>query len=296
LKETDCESKFEWSLEEVRGHTLDMSLATPERFRLIDADALVNDNVLRIQGCQSSHTIGSVKFIAISYPWKGNHRAPFHNSFAVKGAEDGDRIAVDVLLTLCRASLQNCARYIWLDRLCIMQSSKLDKHWQIRKMARIYEKCTACFVLPGGLGRMVGLYENTSWIYRSWTLQEAMLPDQVVCLFTWHHGNGEFENFEDGLVTMLDSSTASSRLTTVLGICSGPLREWEFTQLESRKPVYLTDPELFSKEKEPILALAAAMEAKKMQHEASEHTAIWRCAIMRTSTREEDVVYSMMGL
>jgi hypothetical protein len=51
------------------------------------------------------------------------------------------------LLTICEAGLEYHVLYIWF-----MQSSERDKRWQIRNMARIYEKCTVCFVLPRGLG------------------------------------------------------------------------------------------------------------------------------------------------
>jgi hypothetical protein len=67
---------------------------------------------------------------------------------------------------------------------------------------------------------------------------------------------------------------------------------------------------LFSNEPEPITALLAAMAIQNLTEKpddyadeewmitrrASRDSAIWRCALMRTSSREEDVVYSIMGL
>src|SRR5277367_1567730 len=62
------------------------------------------------------------------------------------------------------------ARYLWLDRLCIMQTSKQDKRWQIVHTFNLYRHCTQCLVLPGGIQRLVPLDEETSWVHRAWTL------------------------------------------------------------------------------------------------------------------------------
>jgi hypothetical protein len=82
---------------------LDISAnSTPCCFRLIDSRTFVNDQRLRLVGVTD---LRLTAFSAISYVWKGNplpnpdsysaHAAS--GCFAVKGAEDGDKISIDVL-------------------------------------------------------------------------------------------------------------------------------------------------------------------------------------------------------
>ncbi|KAF8173729.1 hypothetical protein K438DRAFT_128032 [Mycena galopus ATCC 62051] len=80
---------------------------------------------------------------------------------------------------------------LWLDRLCILEDSKPDKIWQIHRMFRIYQYCEVCLVFPGGLVRLAGLDDSTTWIDRAWTLQEAVVPgpDKVKVVFELSHAS-----------------------------------------------------------------------------------------------------------
>ncbi|PCH38822.1 hypothetical protein WOLCODRAFT_84641, partial [Wolfiporia cocos MD-104 SS10] len=165
-------------------------VATPLTIRFIDCNAYCAERVLRIWQGADVEKLASLPYATISYVWKGNRKPPVSSSLAVEGAEDGDRLSLEVLHTVCSIALRKGIQYIWLDRLCIMQKLKDDKHWQIRNMAAIYRSCRTCIVLPGGIGGFVGVSERTSWIQRSWTLQETLLPPDVICIVGWELGRG----------------------------------------------------------------------------------------------------------
>ncbi|KAJ6496393.1 heterokaryon incompatibility protein-domain-containing protein, partial [Mycena sanguinolenta] len=168
---------------------LDLSTsATPCRYRLIGCTELVSDNKLSIYEFQD---FPSVPYSAISYVWRGNSVDADHpgNAFSVRGTEDGDPVGVEVLHDACQASLMKEVRYLWIDRLCIMQTNSDDKHFQIQEMYRIYRSCAVCLVVPGGLRRLVRLDEETTWIHRGWTLQEALAPAVSFVMFAWKLGN-----------------------------------------------------------------------------------------------------------
>lgn len=161
-------------------------IATPCRYRLIDCERLTAHGRLHIVEFSAFPTVA---YSAISYVWRGN---PFDSTkdedfgnFGVKGAEDGDPIGINVLRHVCVASLLQNAKYVWLDRLCIMQTSREDKGWQISRMFQIYKSCKLCIILPGGIRGLTHLDEGTTWLHRGWTLQEVMAPPSAFVLFAW---------------------------------------------------------------------------------------------------------------
>lgn len=153
---------------------------TPCHFRFLDCDAFINSGLLRIIECAESDSIEEVSFAAVSYPWRDLQMppgtAPPEGSFSVKGAEHADEISIDVLRTACTAARHFGISLMWVDRLCILQTQKIDKNWQIHHMYKLYASCNLCLILPGGLVRLARLSDPTSWIDRAWTLQEAVAP------------------------------------------------------------------------------------------------------------------------
>lgn len=161
----------EWPLEMAAGNTVSLEgFATPQNLRLLRCRAYLDERVLRVVEWRSLDIMKTVPYAAISYVWRGNHQSPISDSFAVEGATDSDRIDLEVLRVTCATAAQKGTDYIWMDKLCIMQTSIEDKNWQIQRMAKIYKHSTTCLVLLGGMGGLVGEGETTSWIYRSWTL------------------------------------------------------------------------------------------------------------------------------
>ncbi|EMD40025.1 hypothetical protein CERSUDRAFT_150928 [Gelatoporia subvermispora B] len=280
------------------------SFATPCRYRLVDCAQFIENRKLSITELSS---FPSVPYTAISYVWRGRPdlegRTP--EAFVVAGAEEADPIAVSVLRHACMASLLHKIPFIWLDRLCILQTSKMDKQWQIREMYRIYQSCALCVVLPGGLMRLVPLSEETDWIHRGWTLQEAVVPKKVVVLHAWAGGSGSFTpdtggslSAEMGYVTPV--VPGESAVTVLSRIIEGCLvggfflttpHHYDSTEItpDKRRECRILGA------RTPNLAALAAVVSEEFGDDARHHS-IWQCALMRTSSRPVDMVFSIMGL
>ena len=83
---------------DTKDHVLDLSpTATPCRIRLLDCQALTEEDVLRIVEFPDFPT---VPYSAISYPWRGvavDDQFSGH-TFAVRGADQADPVGVDAEL------------------------------------------------------------------------------------------------------------------------------------------------------------------------------------------------------
>ncbi|KAJ6459587.1 hypothetical protein C8R45DRAFT_553131 [Mycena sanguinolenta] len=218
---------FSCSLDELSGKCLDITpFATPERYRFFAVDSVLESSRLDIYECEElpqplrhyppghGNFHSQASYGAVSYPWKGVQDTPagrgrystyYDYTFSVKGAEDGDPISIQTLRDIAWSArnlqktgldyTQNCryngVRFIWLDRLSMMQTSKFDKAWQIKRMFDIY-KNSSCIILPGGLRRLAKVHEQTSWIDRAWTLQEAIAPNAHDVYVLWNPGYRPF--------------------------------------------------------------------------------------------------------
>ncbi|KAJ7211926.1 hypothetical protein B0H12DRAFT_1061749 [Mycena haematopus] len=301
-------------LDDLRGSLLDLSLhATPCRYRFFDCKAFVEENRLIIY---ESDDLSDLPYTTISYTWRGNDTnvddpsSPFYwkdvlGTFQVKGGEDGDPISLDVLLHVCTLSLRHASsRFVWLDRLCIMQTSKPDKMWQISKMNAIYKSCEMCCILPGGIRRLVRLEEETSWIHRGWTLQEAIVPEYATVLYAWNHAmDGEVDvtgAFE--LTPVIPGQSAHTELSNFLrsSLLSTTMVSLTIDHVEIPLNFCIFAARRDLASLSPLTALMEAL-ASEYEDEASDavnrrHQHIWRSALLRTSSRPVDMVFSIMDL
>lgn len=161
------------------------------QYRFIDCKALVEEDMLQMLAFDQL-PIG--QYSALSYIWNGLASSKKdQKSFKAQGAESIGAISFHVIRSACRLSLLSGAPLLWLDCICILQTNPEDKAWQIQNMFLIYENCEVCIVLPAGLQRMARprRLEACSWCTRRWTLQEAILPRTVLCLFHWSLGPGK---------------------------------------------------------------------------------------------------------
>ncbi|EEB89180.1 hypothetical protein MPER_12748 [Moniliophthora perniciosa FA553] len=186
-------------LDKLQGSILDIGpTATRKHLRMIDCNAFLDSQVLRIRQFQEH---APTSYSTVSYIWKGNGLGSTPDLqprlFSVNGAEDGDPISINVLRDACLVSVHFDVPYLWLDQLCIMQTDKVDKNWQIVQMSQLYRGTTVCIVLPGGLQRLVPLDEETAWMHRAWTLQEAFLPKKTFVVFPWQKGEGKIYTQDD---------------------------------------------------------------------------------------------------
>lgn len=266
------------------------STATPQRYRLLNCRKFTEHKILQIE---EFSTFPSFPYSAISYVWRGNPVHGQHRSFGVQGAEDADPITIEVLEDACAASLQLGPEFIWLDRLCIMQTSREDKSWQISRMNQVYSSCAQCIILPGGLGRLMYLHEETAWIHRAWTLQEALAPANAMVLFAWKMGSGEcMSGDEYGTVReVVPNHSALSHLSTLVNACATG-------ELSLTRPTYNTavPARIFGSESPNLTALGVTMSTALLVDPDTKNHAIWQCALMRTSSRPVDMVFSIMGL
>ncbi|KAK5988303.1 hypothetical protein PT974_12450 [Cladobotryum mycophilum] len=245
-------------------HTIDISSqATPCRLRFIDCEAFVKDSVLKI-----------------------------YEAFNVAGAEDADPISIDVLRTACLASITFQSRLLWLDRLCILQKDKNDKSWQIKKMFGIYKNAHPCLVLPGGLSRLATLFDQTTWIHRSWTLQESVAPTMAICLFAWTLGPATSFRFSLGHIFQLEKGL--SAMAHLIGLLNLSLVSTVTDEHPAK--VYLSirifghDTSLNEKMHVALLVQALSSDGDLREN------AVWRSSFLRTSSRAVDAVISIMGL
>ncbi|KAI0724229.1 hypothetical protein C8T65DRAFT_670 [Cerioporus squamosus] len=296
-------------------HPLDMSsTASPCHIRLVDCHALTTADTLRIV---ESPDFPTAQYSAISYPWRGVVVDPSSSgrTFAVRGAEHADPVGIDALRHACTASLLRGIPYLWLDRLCIMQDNREDKSWQIRHMYRVYKSCSLCIVLAGGVQRLVRLDEETSWIHRSWTLQEVLAPPEVVVLMDWKLGPGT--SLSGGrsipIQEVIPGESAIAPLPLVLEACT--VGSLSFASASSDTSSALVEASIFSahpskhshndipfwRPQRKILApnvsaLSIAMDPVLTADADTRAHAVWQSALMRTSSRPVDMVFSIMGL
>ncbi len=125
--------------------------ATACKIQLVDCHAICSKQ-LRIHILEFDN-FPLVPYAAISYPWRGVETRSTRRSFHVC-LRDSDKhrypdpISGVLLFHASAAALAHNCPYLWLDRLCIIQTSEEDKHWQIRYMYEVYRSCKLCIVLP----------------------------------------------------------------------------------------------------------------------------------------------------
>ncbi|ESK90277.1 hypothetical protein Moror_7660 [Moniliophthora roreri MCA 2997] len=300
---------FSCKLDELSGKCLDITpYATPCRYRLLSLTSLryrglfqiyefdelpmyseILPNVLKNLNIPGFKLPEMSHCCAASYVWRGvavnadpslpsAQRAKEKGDFTVMGGEDGDPISISVLNDICWAATagNGVATFLWLDQLSILQSSKEDKAWQIQRMYHIYSTSTT-IALPGGLGRLASLDDETTWMDRAWTLQEVLAPNgAVLTLFAK-------DNVSDSdLRGLKEVEYYSERedATSIVAIAS------LFDLLDRSRNQNRT---IFGFQSPQVTALLDARAGRS-------ETSIWQCAIMRTSSRPVDMIFSIMHL
>lgn len=261
-------------------------LAAPLHFRFILISDFLAHSLLTIT---SSPTLPSAPYAAVSYPWTGLPNPDPTPSFRVAlnhPAVPSNPISIPVLRTACLAAREHGADLLWIDQLCILQTSAEDKAWQVRRMFSLYQRCAVSLVFPGGLQRLAAHDEHTNWIERAWTLQEAM-PEETWVVFQWTRGSGEVTGLAGGRVEEVDRGTsAMMKLGGMLQVACVP-GSARFAGDKVRFGV-------FGGERDAILALMAVKEAGG--REGMREMAVWRSALMRTCSVACDLVFSVMGI
>ncbi|KAI1097597.1 heterokaryon incompatibility protein-domain-containing protein [Jackrogersella minutella] len=313
---------FEASLQPSQQNEIHISAyATPKRFRLVQCAPLISktDPILRIVEFNEfdPSRFDKIKYGAISYIWQGNPPDLSWNlshtaSIVVEGARDGDPINIEVLRHACIANtIKGHDTYIWIDRLCIMQTDDDDKSWQIQMMFDIYRASTSTLVLPGGLTRLVRLDEETDWILRAWTLQEVIVREAQM-LFSMEGMTIPSDSTLGGLVPndqdrshrsctvhyVVHGISAKVNLKELLKTIRASSGDTKFVFLPNKKNSVMVEARIFGsyvRRMREIVALADATETVWGANNWSRR-ALWQSSFFRTSKRPVDMVLSIMGL
>ncbi|KAK5662518.1 hypothetical protein OQA88_8430 [Cercophora sp. LCS_1] len=189
--------------------------------------------------------------------------------------------------------------YLWLDFICLHQTSSLDKKLQIENMGHIYSRAKAVIVMPGGVAAAQDARDEAYWIERAWTLQEATLCPNThalvlhpelgdVCAVEYSCStamvNYNVQNIRDDLALSTLSDLLSIRGGVSLKVRHRPDGPWIEREYSAA---------CFGKSScgsEALLALLAA------DNDAMRKSAVWRCLWLRTSKKEQDMVFSVMHL
>lgn len=281
------------SIDEVKDKELDISyVAKPRAYRLLDCKQYCDKKMMVVY---EFNKISNLCYATLSYPWVGvpcHHVAANGYTFWVKqdDGRQGDPISTETLRLACKLALKKGAEYLWIDRLCVVQADATDKSYQIHHMGDIYKDSSLCIVLPGGLQRLVGLHEETPWISRVWTLQEAVLPPEVLVLYSqkdrassamlkaFSSDRKRLELFEDGEIYYipLHYLTEDSRNMNIR-VLGNP--EYGFAHILHK-------------------AIDSRQHSRKHQESYTQkfqrYLATWKSAMTRSSDRPQDLLLSTM--
>ena len=265
-------------LDQLRDKIIDLTpYFTDEKYRFVDTKKYLHQRALTIYEMDELPAF----YVAISYVWSGLTAYPadlaLHGSFRVScGTRDrdvpveSDPISIKVMEYACHWACDINTRFLWLDQLCIKQTSKRDKAWQIPRMYTIYEECEQCIVFPGGLQRLASMFEETSWAGRAWTYPEAMA--------TWEHA----------VVLTSDSHRPSSEQHWLIpGEC-----HWQYML-----DLFLVSDEfrLFGANKDAQEVLRSIVEYRRINEEYTIRRLIILGGASRTSSVPVDMVLSIIG-
>ncbi|KAI0787578.1 hypothetical protein C8Q74DRAFT_1436790, partial [Fomes fomentarius] len=321
-----CKCIVDTSLYALNGHNpptvekpLDLAVdATACKIRLIDCHAVCSKQ-LRIRILEFDE-FPLVPYATISYPWRGVETRATRRSFHVRLPDSGehrrypDPISGVLLFHASAAALAHDCPYLWLDRLCIIQTSEEDKHWQIRHMYEVYRSCKLCIVLPGGLQRVADIDEPTTWIHRSWTLQETLAPPEAIIVFRWRLGPGtaRVPMVGDFPITTVPHANEVVMLPLRLVLVASTVGSMIFTPEAEGKEEVSVRVSIFSAHPPPpwhansskgsqprilatnVSALSMVMEPEVRADPDRRAHAVWQSSLMRTSSRPVDMVFSIM--
>lgn len=164
---------------------------------------------LRVIDCLSLQIVSlplGHQYVALSYVW-GSYGTSNKDTFDIRQAPATIQDAIS-------AAQELGYRYLWVDRYCIDQSDHAQKHSIIQQMGKVYNGASVTFIAAAGSNPQHGLpgvrtrgrslhvevclkgsyqlslcgrpgpsIENSVWMTRGWTYQEALLSS-TRCFFT----------------------------------------------------------------------------------------------------------------
>ena len=242
------------------------------------------------------------KYATISHSWSPSdevQRLSWNASRPLDievGHETPHRISWHGLRQAAKAARHLGCTFLWLDLLCLHQTSSEDKKLQIKNMGHIYEKATAVIIMPGGVAAAQHAEHDAPWITRAWTLQEATLCTNVHVLILHDEPDPNYDHAISSVggaysITYIEGDLALSDLKSLLSSRVGVTLE-KIDRETGKKVVKKTfAARCFGNNDAIITALEGVLEGRTLEMKRS---AAWRSVWLRTSTKSQDMVFSVM--
>jgi Heterokaryon incompatibility protein (HET) len=284
------------------------------------------------------------KYASVSHVWKSSNAVdaicrevnrPLRIAKGPKTAEgfkEKPQIASwQGLVEVAHACRHRGCTHFWLDLLCIDQVKNLtapedkEKKNQIKNMGYIYERSDIVFVMVGGVGAAQRIDDDSAWIDRAWTLQEAVVCPNTVVLVKWPYA-GKFnapplfrdpdehpdKKFPIQFTKIGYNELAYIEIKALLELELTPGQS--IIDLEGRNESKALPPDFsikcfnsnvhdtisdtlnLSAGRSALMAVIEACALGKKVNKEMKHGAIWRSMQLRISTNQEDIVFSVLHL
>ncbi len=252
---------------------------------------------------------GFPKYAAISHSWLSSPEAERLSSIANRplnidlgqGSSGTHAISWHGLCQAARAARHLGCEYLWLDLLCLHQGSAADKKLQVQNMGHIYQNADAVIVMPGGVVAAQGVEHTAHWITRAWTLQEATLCARTYVLFLYPPRDPAYDYITFTVsakitrykVESIEGDLAVSELESLFLCRQGIV----VSKVDRSTRETISEQEFLAGCFGDNLALLSAMEGiLSAETLPMKQSAAWRNIWLRTSTRPQDMAFSMMHI
>jgi Heterokaryon incompatibility protein (HET) len=245
------------------------------------------------------------KYATISHSWAPSEEVQRLSEAANRplridlGGNKHHEVSWQGLVEAAKAAHHLGCDFVWLDLVSVHQDSSEDKKLQIQHMGQVYEKSIAVIVMPGGVAAAQGPEFYAPWITRAWTLQEATLsPSNVHVLIraSRRDPNYDYEIASTGPkydVRNVDDEIALSKLQDLLGCRKRGLKITKVDKATKERSEVKFVVKCFGDDESLITALEGVLSGHT---EAMKKSAAWRSIWLRTSTKPQDMVFSVMHL
>ncbi|KAI0384187.1 hypothetical protein F5Y04DRAFT_278190 [Hypomontagnella monticulosa] len=294
---------------------------TPGAIRLVEVEPLLSRLRGRIvlhefPGLDLEHAAQAVDefaisdYVAISHVWKPSpavanrpNTRPLH--IRLQGDNTHEISWLGLMQAAIAVKFGKC-KYIWLDFVCLNQTSDVDKELQIKNMANIYAYCSYTLVMLGGIRCAQRLGDESQWHTRAWTLQEAVESFRRgrnavrYALVEWEYSSS-FEVFRRGF-RRLSEGLAVVPIQELLDLQGAGMPIAKFRKVGKYGPrsygdTILVPVNTFGQNKTTIAPLLRLLHhLPRMGREFWWDSSVWSALWVRTSSKEHDLLYSSMNL
>lgn len=244
--------------------------------------------------------LGKINYVAASHVWDessevksiiaGTPKRPLRVD---TGKPSPHQISWWGLVDVAYAALELRADYIWIDFFCLDQVDRgdKDKALQICMMADIYKHAKDVVVMVGGMSAVQSVANNTMWMDRAWTLQEAILNRNYTYVYVEWALSPNPTDSKGKTYKFTPVRKAPGKylidIRTLLDMVDA-----DFSSVVPPLPkIVVLDGVVKGEGSRARHSLRASLSSKKSIRTA----AIWRSMMMRRSSQPVDIVYSAMG-